>query len=135
MGAGFAMGVLNQVLSCFLFKSKIKLFIKDIINGVVFSVIIFSFVVSFANYKVLRWYNVLAALVGFILFSPQFSKLVQRLFTTIKKFADKQRKKLFMALKTTINKKKAKISEQLQKKQVKSDKNVLQTTDKVMYNL
>ncbi len=74
LGVGFIAGFINQLLAVFLYKNKKAVFVRDIIMSIVFAVLVFSYTVSFANYKVLRWYNVLFALIGLVLFTPCFSK-------------------------------------------------------------
>ena len=77
LGVGFLCGFINRLLSCFLYRGKIRLFIKDVVMTFVFATFIFSYTVSFANYRVLRWYNVLFAFTGKIAFRPAFDKAVR----------------------------------------------------------
>lgn len=73
LAIGFVTGFVNQLLAVFLYKGKVKIFIRDILVSLFFTVLIFSYSVSFANYKILRWYNVAFALAGAVLFTPCFS--------------------------------------------------------------
>ena len=66
MGAGFAVGGINRFLSLFLYKGKIRLWIKDMLVAFLFAVAVFSYVVSFANYPDVRIYHLLGALFGFL---------------------------------------------------------------------
>lgn len=74
LAIGFLVGFINQFLAIFLFKNKKAIFVKDVLVSIVFAFLIFSYTVSFANYKVVRWYNILFAILGICLFSPCFSK-------------------------------------------------------------
>lgn len=134
LAVGFLCGFINRLLSCFLYKGRIKLFIKDVVMTVIFATLLFSYTVSFANYKVLRWYNVLFAIVGEIAFRPAFDRVVH-LFSGL----------LSVTLKHIFNMLKAAVAEYRkeyrQKKTVKHQKNTqnspsepLQDNDKVLYN-
>lgn len=68
MGVGFVAGAFYQLLGIFLYKGRVKLFIRDVATGIVFATLIFSYSVSFANYPILRWYMVLPALIGLVAF-------------------------------------------------------------------
>ena len=83
MGVGFVVGFIYQLLSAFFYKGKIAVFIKDIAISCIFAIVIFSFVVSFANYKVLRWYNVTFALLGRVMFTPNFGNIVHKIFQVL----------------------------------------------------
>lgn len=72
---GFVLGFINRLLSVFLYRGKIRLFIKDVLNGINFAGLLFSYSVSFANYGVLRWYNLAGAILGFWLFGKGFTAL------------------------------------------------------------
>lgn len=100
---GFVLGFINRLLSVFLYKGKIRLFIKDILNGINFAVLLFSYSVSFANYGVLRWYNLAGAILGFWLFGKGFAALCHtrvRLFgATVKFFTSDFLRKIYEKIK------------------------------------
>ena len=134
LAVGFICGFINRLLSCFLYKGKIKLFIKDVLMTVVFAVSVFSYTVSFANYKVLRWYNVFFALTGLVFFRPCFDRIVHILSSFINVTA----KYVFTLFMDTAVKS---MKEYYRKKVVKHQKNTqkspsepLQDDDKVLYN-
>ncbi|MEG1800489.1 MAG: hypothetical protein RR273_00805 [Oscillospiraceae bacterium] len=89
VSAGILTGFINQVVSIFLYRGRVRLFIKDVLMFFVFSLAVFSFVVSFANYPVLRYYHILAAAVGFFSFNLQFSKAFNGLFSAVEKLIKK----------------------------------------------
>ena len=74
MGAGFLAGVFYQFLGAFLYSGRVQLFIKDVLAGIVFTTLIFSYSISFANYPILRWYMVLCGVLGMVVFPICFSK-------------------------------------------------------------
>ena len=80
IGAGFVVGGLNQLLSVFMYKGRIRLFIKDILVCFLFAVVVFSYVVSFANYQVVRIYHILGALLGFLSFNIRFAHIFHKFF-------------------------------------------------------
>ncbi len=73
MGVGFLVGAVYQLLSAFMYKNKTAVFVKDVLICVFFTTVLFSYCVSFTNYRQLRWYNVAFALAGRLLFTPAFS--------------------------------------------------------------
>ena len=78
IAAGFVVGFVYQLLSVFLYRGKLAVFIRDVAVWAVFASVLFSFVISFANYKVLRWYNVAFGLVGWRCFPFAFSAVCNR---------------------------------------------------------
>ena len=80
MAAGFAAAFIKEVLSCFLSGGRTAVFIRDIISCFIFSVLVFSFVISFANYPDIRIYHVAGALLGFLSFNISFGKMFHNLF-------------------------------------------------------
>lgn len=134
MGVGFITGFIYQLLGVFFYKGKIKQFIRDIITGMVFTVLIFSYSVSFANYPVLRWYMVLFAVIGAVLFVPRFShtgNLLLKLTVATTAFAT------FGLWKKLRGKLLDKMQKNRQKKQKITQKNqseVLKTNDIMLYN-
>lgn len=83
MAVGFAAGAINQLVSAVLFGGRIRLFLKDILVCTIFSVAVFSYVVSFANYPVMRIYHIAGAFCGFLSFNFEFSKNLQKVFKKI----------------------------------------------------
>ena len=78
MAVGLVVGFFYQLVSLFLYKGKVAVFIKDVAVSAVFALIMFSYVVSFANYSLLRWYNIAFGLVGWRCWPFAFSKMVNR---------------------------------------------------------
>ncbi len=134
LAIGFMCGFINRCLSCFFYKGKVRLFIKDVLMTVVFATLVFSYAVSFANYKVLRWYNVFFALMGLVFFRPCFDRIVHILSS----FIAVTIKYIFSLIKNAVV---ISAKEYRSKKVVKHQKNTqnlpsepLQDDDKVLYN-
>ncbi len=131
---GFIAGFFYRLLDVFMPKGKVKVFIKDLLTAVLFTVLMYSYVVSFANYRVLRWYNVLFGLAGMILFNPVFNTALKvalalaqilrsaALFKTVKS-AKKHRSKLI-----------SKQKEKSQKNTTKNSSQLLKQDGKILYN-
>ena len=134
MGAGFVVGFVYQVLSVFLYKGKVAVFIKDIATSVFFAVVVFSFSVSFANYKLVRWYNIAFALLGWVMFTPGFShcwhRVIISLFTGVKNTTVKCAKGICGKLLNKTEKKVKKADENTQKNQT----DLLKDCEVVLYN-
>ena len=134
MGAGFVVGAIHQLLSVFLYRSKAAVFIKDLVCGGVFATVVFSYVVSFANYKVLRWYNIAGALMGRLLFTPGFAQPFHRLIAVVQSPVKNTVKNSFEyfrgKLLTKMQKKVENFHENIQKNQPE----VLKQTEIVLYN-
>ena len=134
MAVGFITGFINQLLAVFLYKGKIKVFIRDIAVSFIFAILLYSYSVSFANYKVLRWYNVVFALAGHIFFAPCFDSTVRMVLklaaVSIRRAAIVPVRKIGIKLLNKIKK----FTEKRQKFTQKNDENVLKQTDIVLYN-
>ncbi len=134
MAVGFVTGFVYQLLGVFLYKGRAKQFVRDIIAGLVFTVLIFSYSISFANYPILRWYMVFFALLGAGLFTPRFARMGNMLLSlvaaTLRFFIAGAFKKVCGKLLDISEKNK-------QKKQKFPQKNrpeVLKTNDIMLYN-
>ena len=134
LAVGFMAAVINRRLSLFLYRGRVKLFIKDVLMSVVFAVLIFSYCVSFANYNVLRWYNVMVAVVGFIALGPgtdgSCPLFVQLLSVTVKHLQKKARSRV-IAVRQKI---KEKNIEKQQKFTQKTEHDTLKEQDVMLYN-
>lgn len=86
MAVGFVVAVANQAVSVFIYKGRAALFVKDIFVCTLFAAALFSYVVSFANYPVVRFYHIIAAFAGFLSFNIRFSAVFQKIFEKIFKF-------------------------------------------------
>ena len=88
MAAGFVVAFFYQLLSVFLYKGKTTVFIKDMITCTVFAVVIFSYVISFTNYPIIRIYHILGGFLGFLAypfhFSTIFHKFFEKIFSVLK---------------------------------------------------
>lgn len=134
MAVGFLTGFINRVLSSFLFKGKRRIFIKDIAVSFVFALLLYSYSVSFANYSVLRWYNVAAALAGLVLFSPCFDKAVQVIFQLAGAAAKHFLKGTAKKISEKIKKENRKSAKKRKKIPQNNDEEVLKVPDKLLYN-
>lgn len=134
LAIGFVTGFFNQMLACFLYKGRVKVFVRDIIVSLFFTVSLFSYTISFANYKILRWYNVLFALIGAVLFSPCFSATANTVVKLIGITALFELKKSARRTASFINKSKQKKAEKRQKITQKNSPEVLKREDVLLYN-
>ena len=134
MGIGFVSAVIYQILSAFMARGKILIFIKDVVISCIFGVLIFSYVVSFANYKVLRWYNVAFGLLGWFCFPLAFGKsfniLISNLLSKISIKTTNCVKQVCGKLSVITEKKSQKNKNNTQKNQ----KEVLKETEVLLYN-
>ena len=134
MAVGFVVGFFYQIVSLFLYKGKVAVFIKDVAVAAVFAVGMFSYGVSFANYSLLRWYNVAFGLVGWRCWPFAFSKVVngwqnrmgRRAKTFLKASAEAFWGGLSHMVKTTAEKSK--------KNTQKNNEEVLKETEVLLYN-
>ena len=135
MGAGFAVGGINRFLSLFLYKSKIRLWIKDMLVAFLFAVAVFSYVVSFANYPDVRIYHLLGALFGFLSFNFNFSTIFHKFFENFSK--NTKNKMLCYGKKVygIICVKKQKTSKKQKKQQSLPENTDLKNNDNWVYNL
>ena len=135
MAAGFAVGGINQLVSVFLYGGRIRLFIKDILICTIFAVAVFSYVVSFANYPVMRIYHIAGAFCGFRAFNIEFSKKLQNIFE--KNFLFLKHKMLWMVkkCKSTICAKAAKRRAKRQKLPPQQPQPHLKNDDSLVYTL
>ena len=134
LAIGFVAGFVHQLLGIFLYRGQIKLFIRDVVTGLVFTVLIFSYSVSFANYPILRWYMVLFAVIGLVLFMPRFAGwgnlLVKLQAATAGFFIARRFENLKVKCADIIEKNK----EKKQKFTQKNQSEVLKTSDIMLYN-
>lgn len=134
LAIGFAAGLLNQLLSLFFHRGKISMFIKDVIMCTSFTRLVFSYAVSFANYPILRWYNIAGAAVGFFLFFPRFSPVLQKVLDRrICSALSRVRGKIF-ALLSSAGEIFVKNLAKHQKFTIKSNKELLQSDSILLYN-
>ncbi len=134
MAAGFTAGFFYRWLDVFLPKGKVRVFIKDIVTAVFFSFVMYSYVVSFANYRVLRWYNVLFGIIGMILFDPVFNTGLKILFSVVKLLLFTRLKRIVDVLMAERNKFISKQKEKYQKITPKNSPQLLKQDDKILYN-
>ncbi|MBR5305666.1 MAG: spore cortex biosynthesis protein YabQ [Oscillospiraceae bacterium] len=134
MAAGFVVGFVYQLLGVFLYRGKLAAFIRDVVSWAVFAVVIFSFVISFANYKVLRWYNIAFGLVGWRCFPFAFSRACNKWSTAVTD-------KTGCVIKYCIKSIHGKISAFSEKKRIKKKKitqknkeELLKETEVLLYN-
>ncbi len=88
MGAGFGAAFVGGCLFAFLPGGKRMLFLKDIAGCFVLAVMVFSYVVSFANYPDIRIYHIISGFVGYLSF-PQtvfmpFQEIFKKFFVKFK---------------------------------------------------
>lgn len=88
MGAGFAVGVINEAAAIFLPGGKKTQFFRDVFLCMLLSFVIFSYVISFTNYPIIRFYHLLGGILGFLSFPFKFSiffhKIVKNFFIKLK---------------------------------------------------
>lgn len=134
LGIGFITGVVYQLLGIFLYKGRMKLFVRDVITGLFFTAAMFSYSVSFANYPVMRWYMVVFAVFGMVMFTPAFSHRAHRILVMICSFlhlcANRRSSKICVKFLENIKKK------QLKKQKItqKNASEVLKESSIILYN-
>ena len=134
LGVGFATGVFYQLISVFLYKGKIAVFIRDVVAAVFFTVAVFSYSISFANYRILRWYNIFFALIGWIMFTPAFSNCMHRYTDIIILTAKDRLKRLAVSVSGKLSVKIEKIKGKNQKNTQKNSDEVLKEREVLLYN-
>ncbi len=77
---GFIVSFINEILKSVFYKNKTMIFIKDILICFIFYILIFSYVVSFANFSILRWYHMLFAIIGFMVSKFSFNRILRFIF-------------------------------------------------------
>ena len=135
LAVGFAGGFINQLVSVFIYKGKIRLFIKDIFICTLFAVVLFSYVVSFANYPVVRFYHIIGAFTGFLSFNIRFSIFFQKISEKIFSFIKRKILCSFEKIKSVfcdLCRKKRQKWDETPKTEEKAD---LKTEDILVYNL
>ncbi|MBQ6929512.1 MAG: hypothetical protein IJN27_04335 [Oscillospiraceae bacterium] len=85
MAAGFAAKGISCVLSVFLHRGRAALWIRDMLTAFIFAAVVFSYVISFANYPDVRIYHLLGAAVGFAGFDFKFSTIFHKISEKILK--------------------------------------------------
>ncbi len=134
MAVGLVTGFVFQLLSVFFHRGRLAVFIRDMAVCVVFAVLIFSYVVSFANYKVLRWYNIAFGLVGRLAFPYAFSsgcsRYITKVILTIKDVFKRIFSTVYGKLLGTVKKKREKSKDFSQK----NPPEVLKMEEIVLYN-
>lgn len=134
MAAGFVVGFLNQIVSIFICKGRICLFIKDIFICTVFAVTLFSYVVSFANYPVVRFYHIICAFAGFLSFNIRFSTIFHKIFEKIYKIFLRKILWLWNKIKTAFCVRRHKMAEKRQKTEDLPKNADLKTREVLIYN-
>lgn len=134
-GAGFAVGFANQLLASVLPGGKLARFAKDIIVSFIFAVAVFSYVISFTNYPVIRIYHILGALCGFCAFPVHFSTFFHKVFQKIFIFLKYKMLCLCGKIKSTICAKRQKTKQKKQPPQNAAQNDHLKNEDSLIYNL
>jgi len=134
MAVGFITGFFYHLMSVFLYRGKVRIFIRDFISCIVFAVLLFSYCVSFANYPVLRWFHVIPAAAGRVLFSPCFDialrTVLQLAAASAGYFFENTKKKTKKHIRENIRK----IAEKRQKFPQKNPEELLKQDDILLYN-
>ncbi len=129
LSVGFIVSFINEILKSIFYKNKIEIFIKDILISIIFAVVIFSYVISFANYSILRWYHILVSFIGFLLSRFSFSKILKLFFDLYFKVFWV----VFKHLRENI-KIKVKFKEKIDTKKCESKEILLKSKDVLLYN-
>lgn len=134
MAVGFVCAFFAQILSVFLHGNRISVFIKDILVSRFLRTALFSYCVSFANYRLVRVYNVFFALVGLVCFSPVFARPLRKILSAVLNAAARtaaaKAKKGGEYIRRSLQKQKVKNEEKRQE----NDKQLLKKPDIVLYN-
>ncbi len=129
LSAGFIVSFINEILKSVFYKTKIMIFIKDILISVIFAIVIFSYVISFANYSILRWYHILFSFTGFLLSRFSFSKILKLIFNLY--FSGFSILLRHFKEKVSIS---VKIKKKTDTKKCENDKILLKSDDVLLYN-
>ena len=135
LGAGFAVGFFHQLLSLVLYKGRVAPFAKDIITSFVFAVTMFSYVVSFTNYPIIRIYHLIGGLAGFLCFPLRFSTIFHKFSEKIFKFFKNKILCFGKKLSTTICGFVEKIPQKDKKQSDEAKTDHLQSKEDLLYNL
>lgn len=134
MAVGFVCAFFAQILSVFLHGNRVSVFIKDILVSRFLRTALFSYCVSFANYRLVRVYNVFFALVGLVCFSPVFARPVRKILSAALNAAARtaaaKAKKGGEYIRRSLQKQKVKN----EGKRQENDKQLLKKPDIVLYN-
>lgn len=134
MAVGFVCAFFAQILSVFLHGNRISVFIKDILVSRFLRTALFSYCVSFANYRLVRVYNVFFTLVGLVCFSPVFARPLRKILSAALNAAARtaaaKAKKGGEYIRRSLQKQKVKNEEKRQE----NDKQLLKKPDIVLYN-
>lgn len=134
MAVGFVCAFFAQILSVFLHGNRVSVFIKDILVSRFLRTALFSYCVSFANYRLVRVYNVFFALVGLVCFSPVFVRPVRKILSAALNAAARtaaaKAKKGGEYIRRSLQKQKVKN----EGKRQENDKQLLKKPDIVLYN-
>ncbi len=135
LAVGLAVGFINQLVSVFIYKGKVRLFIKDIFICTLFAVALFSYVISFANYPVVRFYHIIGAFIGFWSFNIRFSIFFQKISEKFFGFLKRKMLCRFGKIKSVfcdLHRKRQEKRRKTKKEETKAD---LKTEDILVYNL
>ena len=135
LGAGFAVGFVNQLLSVFFYKGKIPVLIKDMLVSFIFAVTVFSYVISFTNYPVIRIYHVAGCLLGFFCFPFKFSTFFHKISEKILKFLKNKMLCCFKKISTIICGCVEKRQRKNKSGQSEPKNDLLQREEELLYNL
>lgn len=135
MVAGFITAIFSQIIGIILYKGKIRLFIRDILTCLFFSVMIYSFIISFANYHILRIYHIIGGLIGFLCFNIKFSKIFHILFERIFKWNKSKILCVLKKINSTISVRRQKKAKSKVEKQKSTTDESLKTDIIYVYNI
>jgi len=79
VAAGFAAKGISCVLPVFLCRGRAVLWIRDMLTSFIFAAVVFSYVISFANYPDVRIYHLIGAAIGFAGFDFKFSTIFHKI--------------------------------------------------------
>ena len=134
LGVGFLTGFLNRLISPLTGKNKRLIFIKDLLISIFFAVMIYSYSISFTNYNVMRWYNVVVALAGMVLFTPCVYSAVSVRTGVVKITAVYMCRAAAGCIRNYAEKAKQKRAEKRQKFTQKNKEELLKEEDILLYN-
>lgn len=128
------MRLFQPVVVLFFVQRKVRVFIRDVLSCLFFALMLFSYTVSFANYRVLRWYNVAFAFAGAVMFIPAFDRAVQLFFSLFNVTVKYRTAAVYRTIQGKLSEHKRKQTEKHQKFTQKSEPEALKDNDKVLYN-
>lgn len=134
-GAGFGVAFVGQLLSSVLPCGKKGVFVRDVAVSFLFALTIFSYVISFTNYPVVRIYHLIGGAAGFFAFPVKFSVFFHKISKKIFNIPKNKMLCLYGKIKSTVCDKTQKTVKNNEEGQNALQNDHLKSEDVLIYNL